>query len=342
MKTEKLALNSKKNEMKKKLLLLSYFFVLTVNAQDPQFSQYYANPIFLNPAFTGLTNEHRAVANYRNQWMGISKAYSTYAISYDNNLGLNHMGAGIQVIHDASGTASLNNTGITGLLSWNGKINRFTEIRAGLSLGYSMMRFNFSNLVFNDQLYTGSSTSVESFQNLTRNYVDIHTGILINSSNYWIGLSAKHINRPDFDFSDKDNDRLPIKWSVHGGYKFLIDKNDREQKKYISPSFNYRHMANFNQLDIGASFNYSPMQIGLWYRGIPLKGISSKLPNRDAMVIILGYDLEKYNMRIGYSYDLAISSLINNTSGSHEISIIYEVSRPSRQGRKVLLTTPKF
>ena len=328
--------------MKNYLYILLNIFVLSVSAQDPQFSQYFANPIYLNPAFTGLTNEHRAVANYRNQWMGISKAFSTYAISYDNNLGMNHMGLGMQVVHDAAGSAALNNTGISGLVSWNGKINRFTEIRGGLSIGYSMMRFNFDNLVFNDQLYTGSAVSVESVKYLSRNYIDIHTGFLINSANYWAGVSAKHINRPDFDFSDKDNDRLPIKWSVHGGYKFLIDKKDRDQKKYIAPSLNYRHMAKSDQLDIGASFNYYPMQIGLWYRGLPLKKLRSDLTNHDAAVIILGYDLEKYNMRVGYSYDLAVSALISNTSGSHEISIIYEVSRPSRQGRKVLLTTPKF
>ena len=328
--------------MKNYIPILFILFVLASRAQDPQFSQYYANPIFLNPAFTGLTNEHRAVANYRNQWMGISKAYSTYAISYDNNLGFHHMGVGFQVVHDASGSAALNNTGISGIISWNGKINRFTEIRGGLSLGYSMMRFNFSNLTFNDQLYTGSSTSVESFKYLSRNYVDIHSGVLINSSKYWAGLSAKHINRPDFDFSDRDNDRLPIKWSLHGGYKFLIDKNDREQKKYISPSFNFRSMAKFAQLDIGTNFNYYPMQVGLWYRGLPLKKLRSDIPNRDAVVIILGYDLEKYNLRFGYSYDLTVSALINNTSGSHEISLIYEISRPSRQSRKVLLTTPKF
>ncbi|MFN5183572.1 MAG: type IX secretion system membrane protein PorP/SprF [Bacteroidota bacterium] len=328
--------------MKNLLWILACLFVLISNAQDPQFSQYYANPIYLNPAFTGLTKEHRAVANYRNQWMGISKAYSTYAISYDNNLGANHLGLGVQVIHDAAGTAALNNTGITGLISWKGKIDRFTEIRSGLSFGYSMMRFNFSNLVFNDQLYTGSASSVESFNFLTRNYVDIHSGVLVTSSKYWIGLSAKHMNRPDIDFSDKDNDRLPIKWSLHGGYKFMLNKNSRDDKMYISPTFNYRHMANFDQLDVGASFNYSALQAGLWYRGLPLKRLRSGMPNRDALVLILGYDLEKYNMRVGYSYDLAISALINNTSGSHELSIIYEISRPSRQSKSVLLTTPKF
>ncbi|MGM0478992.1 MAG: type IX secretion system membrane protein PorP/SprF, partial [Bacteroidota bacterium] len=39
--------------------------VETVRAQDPQFSQFYANPIYLNPAFAGSHGCPRFAANYR-------------------------------------------------------------------------------------------------------------------------------------------------------------------------------------------------------------------------------------------------------------------------------------
>jgi len=57
-----------------------------VFGQDPQLTQFYAAPHYLNPAFTGLTTEHRFVANYRNQWPGIRKTYSTALAAYDYNL----------------------------------------------------------------------------------------------------------------------------------------------------------------------------------------------------------------------------------------------------------------
>lgn len=43
----------------KKLLftVLCLFIVAEVEAQDPQFSQFYANPIYLNPAFAGTIDE---------------------------------------------------------------------------------------------------------------------------------------------------------------------------------------------------------------------------------------------------------------------------------------------
>ena len=39
------------------------------NAQDPAFSQFYANPLYLNPAFAGATPKGcpRANLNYRDQ-----------------------------------------------------------------------------------------------------------------------------------------------------------------------------------------------------------------------------------------------------------------------------------
>ncbi|MFM8742085.1 MAG: type IX secretion system membrane protein PorP/SprF, partial [Cytophagales bacterium] len=38
---------------------------ISVDAQDPQFSQFYAAPLYLNPAFAGSTNQNRVGINYR-------------------------------------------------------------------------------------------------------------------------------------------------------------------------------------------------------------------------------------------------------------------------------------
>ncbi len=46
--------------------------------------------------------------------------------------------------------------------------------------------------------------------------------------------------------------------------------------------------------------------------------------NNDAFVILLGYALEDKPLRIGYSYDITTSGLFQKTSGSQEISVIYE------------------
>src|SRR6185295_17434324 len=54
-------------------------------AQDPEFTQFYANPLYLNPAFAGTARCPRICLNYRNQWPGISGTYVTYSASYDQH-----------------------------------------------------------------------------------------------------------------------------------------------------------------------------------------------------------------------------------------------------------------
>src|ERR1044071_9081282 len=53
-------------------------------AQDPNFSQFFASPITLNPALTGkFDGVYRFAANYRNQWPTINNAYTTATASFD-------------------------------------------------------------------------------------------------------------------------------------------------------------------------------------------------------------------------------------------------------------------
>jgi type IX secretion system PorP/SprF family membrane protein len=319
------------------LLLASVLY-----GQDPQFSQFYANPVFLNPAFTGLTYQHRFIGNYRNQWLGISKAFATYAVGYDYNAVEKHMGIGLQVINDAAGSTGLNNSSVAGSIAWRGDLSRFTELRGGASVSYNMLRIKTDRLVFNDQLYSGSSTSVEYESYNSKNFIDLNAGILINSVDFWAGLSARHISRPDVDMSGAGGARLPVKWSLHGGYRFVQEKSGRTLKKYISPVAHYRHQKNFDQLDVGVYYYRFPMQFGMWYRGLPVKRYASGLGNHDALALLAGFEIEKYDLKVGYSYDIPMSKLISNTTGSHELSIIYEIAKKSRRAKRVLVSTPKF
>lgn len=328
--------------MKKQLhILFLVLFSLLVRAQDPQFAQYYANPIFLNPAYTGVTYEHRLIGNYRNQWLGISKTYASYAISYDYNAPDIRSGLGLQIIHDVAGTSNLQTTSIGGSYAYHADLGKFTELRGGMAVSLNFKRMNFDRLVFNDQLSSGSPVSVESGNYFPRNYFDFNAGVLINSVEYWAGFSAMHLSQPDVSLNSGEAN-LPVKMSLHAGYRFVLEKSGRNLKKYFSPTFNYRHQARYDQLDLGLYYYVLPLEIGVWYRGLPVKRYAPGFPNHDAMTIMVGYEVQKYDLRIGYSYDLAISRLISSTSGSHELSIIYEKAQKKRKNRRVLISCPKF
>lgn len=68
-----------------KLSVFIFFaIVTTLQAQDLQFTQFYANPLYLNPAFAGSVRCPRICMNYRNQWPNLSGTYVSYSASYDH------------------------------------------------------------------------------------------------------------------------------------------------------------------------------------------------------------------------------------------------------------------
>ena len=68
-----------------KKIILTYLFFLTwiiSQGQDPQFTQFYANPLYLNPAFAGTSIQSRLVVATRIQWASIPGAFQTYSASF--------------------------------------------------------------------------------------------------------------------------------------------------------------------------------------------------------------------------------------------------------------------
>lgn len=311
-----------------------------VAAQDIQFTQFYSNPIFLNPAYTGATFEHRFVLNYRNQWPGISKTYSTFAASYDYNITDIKSGVGIQVIRDKAGSSALSTTGILGSYAYYYQVQKFKHIRLGLQLGYISRFYDHSGLVFNDQLYTGSSVSNDIEVGPRVNFLNINAGALYTTPLLWAGFAFHNINKPNTSLVDGSNP-LPMKFSVHGGYRFVLEKRGHNLIKYVAPGINYRHQAKFDQLDIGVNFFYAPLSVGVWYRGLPFKHYKPGYSNADALCLLLGVDIKEYDLRIGFSYDLTLSRLATKSMGAPELSLIYEIAKKSKR-KRVYVSCPKF
>lgn len=168
----------------------------------------------------------------------------------------------------------------------------------------------------------------------------------------WFGVSAYHLNRPNLSILNEES-RLPVRINVHGGMKLPLYNGPRTLSKvsYLTPSFVYRIQgASFQQLDVGLQYHIDPIAVGVWYRGIPIKGSykseseTIQVVQQDAMVFIMS--LMFGNFQVGYSYDFTVSRLQTSTGGSHEVSIIYEfVAKPFRPGVKrknKLIPCPSF
>jgi type IX secretion system PorP/SprF family membrane protein len=328
--------------------LLRIFVLICVfhstKAQEIQFTQFYATPMFLNPAFAGLTYERRFSANYRNQWPGIKRTYTTYMAAYDHNVSDLNSGIGGFILQDFAGTSNLVTTQGGANLAYSVKVNKTSEVRAGLMIAMTSKKLDNTSLIFNDQFVTGSPTSID-YKSEKINYLDMGAGALYNTTFYWIGASARHINQPNVSMLG-NVEVLPVYVSVHGGFRYIMNSSGLSHTKleeFISASFNYRHEQHYDQLDIGAYYFRSFLNVGLWYRGLPFKRYKPGYPNRESIAVLIGLEIPDKNFRVGYSYDITVSPLgITNTQGSHEISLVYEVAKRHKKTRRVLVSCPKF
>lgn len=316
------------------LLLMGCWLTLTVYGQDPQFSQFYSAPIYLNPAFTGNTTQGRMVLNYRNQWPAIPGAFISYAASYDYNLDNVNSGLGLAVQHDKAGSAGLRYTNAAALYAYRLRINRKQAIRFGMNFSYTMRDLDFSELLFGDQLISGAASSSTSsqYRGQVVSYADIGSGAIYYTRSLWVGFSAHHLNQPNQSLLGGES-RLPIKTSLHAGYSFVL-KKDRKRNPIstLIIAGNYKSQLKWDQYDMGAYFNYGLFVTGIWYRGIPFKRLEPLIQNNEAFVVLAGV---KWNdFRFGYSYDLTVSRLVTNSGGAHEISLIYEHASASNKRKK--------
>jgi len=305
---------------------------LSAYSQDPQFSQFYAHSLYLNPAFTGNTDVGRLSGIYRNQWASIPGAFVSYSFAYDHNLSSQNSGVGLMVTSDKSGSGGLKFTRVGGLYSYNFQLNRKLVFRAGFNLSYTSRGIDKSSLVFADQIIRDdASETVERFSDDGNSYFDGTVGGLAYTKKLWVGFSVDHILQPEESFLHNGSN-LPLKTSIHAGYNIVLDENLKgKEESSVTMAFNYKHQLDWSQLDIGGYYNRNSFVLGLWYRGIPFIKTAS-LSNNDAIVLLLGF--QPKGMKIGYSYDITISKLAGSTGGSHEISLVYEYPYKKKKRKK--------
>jgi type IX secretion system PorP/SprF family membrane protein len=318
---------------------LSLFTVVglsyAASAQDPHFSQFFASPLTLNPAFTGkFDGVWRLAANHRDQWPSIPKAYVTTSASFDLPILKNRIpegdvfGLGISGVSDASANSQLKLNYGSLSLSYHKALDAdgFNTIGVGFQGTYSSMNLDISKLTFESMLqqngFTGASGEVLQNGN-NQNYFDFNAGLLFSGStnglnNYYIGASMYHINKPKVGFKDQ-NWYLTGRLTVHGGGSFPVTDVVTVSTSFIHQMQNKASETMFGGavglLAGGDEDRPTNVYVGSWMR------------LNDAIIPYVG--LEVGGLRIGASYDVNVSSLkaATNNRGGSEISVIY-IHRP--------------
>lgn len=301
-------------------------------AQDPTFTQFYSNPLYLNPALAGSTGCPRINMNYRNEWPQLTGNYVTYSASFDTYSKDINGGIGLMATYDQQAEGTISTTMLGGIYSYNLKINRKTSLMVGARAAYYQKFLDWNKLTFGDMIDPRRGFIYQTNdipRGGKRGFFDVSGGAVLFTKQFYAGVAAHHANQPDESMILGES-KLPVRLTAHMGGTIPIGRRGRySDGTSIKPAVIYQYQNGFQELNIGAYLNYSSLNIGVWYR------------NKDAFVFIVGAKTEKFN--IGYSYDLTVSKLGNGlTGGSHEISmqINLKCKKKAKNFRKI--SCPSF
>ncbi len=305
-----------------RILILAFAFLLTnqsMYAQDPEYSQYYSNPVYLNPALAGIMEEYQIILNHRNQW---SKpiTYNTSSFSFEGRFNDSYSGWGVQFIQDNLANGLIKQSIISSSFAHRIQINKHQFIGLGLKFGIYQKRIDLSNLIFEDQLdnrYGNINPTEENVDNNKTINPDISAGILYYSEKLYGGISINHINRPAEGFDESDMYRLPVKYTFHAGSLIELDAI---RSISLSPNIIYERQGNFNYVSPGLFITNEKWMSGIWYR------------IKDAVILTMSIHAKPF--KIGYSYDVGVTTISSYYGNTHELTLTYSFKKKPKEYNK--------
>jgi type IX secretion system PorP/SprF family membrane protein len=345
-------------KMKKIATALIIVLLLSVelHAQDPSFTQFYFNQLYLNPAYSGLSGGLNINLAHRVSWPNLPGKFNTSKFSGDMDIsGINGMGGiGLLASSDVEGDGSVQTFSLGVPISIRpinfanniDKKYRYINFQTGFLISMMYKSIDWKKFVFSDQfdpvdglVYTSSFNYPEESMMI---FPDVAFGMVVdyqnapygkalkNNWNVRAGFAFHHITQPDYSFFELES-KLPIKFVGHINFNFPVMKDENFD---IAPAFVYEKQSGMQTFFGGTNISFRSLFVGCWLR---------KYNTTDAISFITGLEFGKNNkFYVSYSYDMTMSNLASATLGSHEINLAYMVDEPLLKMNKEKPTRPKF
>jgi type IX secretion system PorP/SprF family membrane protein len=322
--------------MRKALVtIVSVFsFFVSVSGQDAYFTQFYANPLELNPALSGaMEGTYRVSISYRDQWSGlVDNPYKTFGLYGDMRFevgkkGQDYVGGGIAFLSDKVSAFDFNTLGIklSGAFHKNLDVRTKQYLSGGAFLGITQKNVNVQQLSFDDQFnglngYTFSTKEI--FPDNNFGFFDLGMGINYaisptDKTQYTIGGSVAHLSNPSASFGARTEGiavpdiKLYSRWTGYVSASFELSDPVR-----ILPRFSIISQGPYLLMNIGTNVrleindhNSNAVQFGLGLR--MARDIEKLTPS--AMYLAAGIELG--NFIFGLSYDFNLDDLTNERLG---------------------------
>ncbi|HPS63932.1 MAG TPA: PorP/SprF family type IX secretion system membrane protein [Bacteroidales bacterium] len=322
---------------------VSIFFVLTLlgwvsQAQDPNYSQFFNNPVYYNPAYTGLNTGISARFSYRDLWPSLPYDFKAYHFDADwGDRGFPGSGGiGMFFNTDNEGLGFIRNLNLGVSLAVRIPFTANSVGQLGIKASWVQKSINWDDLVFTDEIdarygINNPATFIRP-ENNVRNVPDFGFGGIVQFGDdrggmtATLGASVDHLFEPDQSFLQTAKAPIPRKWVGHADAIFSVGPtsgiNQVETGALkINPGFIYQVQGKRNSVQVGLNIAKYGLILGIWYKGDFGSNGNSCLP------ILAGYGMhlmDNMNLRIAYNYDLQMSGALQGTGGAHEVSLILQ------------------
>lgn len=325
------------------IFITAYYY-----AQEPVFSQFYFNPLYMNPAISGMDNNFRLFLNNKNQWSNIPGQFNTTSFSFDTWQNQSNSSLSMLYSSGIEGESYFK----TERFHFGGAYRLFDVFPSPLAWQFGFHYLNitkkldWSRLVFSDQLdpYLGNvnSTSFITPNSNSFNSSNLALGTVLT---YHIkrGTKSRRFQLPiDLDIelgfavhefiqrgNSIVNDGIYInkrRYTFHGSMLWPFSK--KKVNGGVKHSALLVNQGNLSTLQIGIFETWIyPLHLGIFYRR-QMTTLQNDLDRIEALYFIFGYQkvIEQSNLSLtlSYSKDFTISELGSYSGGTNEISIILE------------------
>ncbi|MCB0632976.1 MAG: PorP/SprF family type IX secretion system membrane protein [Lewinella sp.] len=315
-------------------------FQACVFGQDPHFSQFYANRVYLNPAYAGFDNGTTVTINYRDQWFGIpdgnigtfSRSFRTYDATVDMNLPClygGNFGLAVMAHRDDAGAAPLRTEGAGLAASFNLMVDQSKHTRYDITIGgrfgMSHRRLGSNYLIYSDYLdpILGLDRTQLSDVGLSSSwYPVLGAGILFRrfsdgsvryqqgrrkvlGNQQVLGISFSNINRPDVSLREAAAEyHYPMRVTVHAGAAFFNKPHAKTVNYFtFAPQFRLDLQEDLSLLSVGFYVLQNNFYLGAFYQTNPFSKGQTLAANTRTLILSTGVSVRALSKHRSYFLD---------------------------------------
>lgn len=285
----------------KRIIIACLILVASVKAlaqQDPQFTQYFDNTLFVNPAYAGSKGVMNVTALHREQWVGFDGRPRSTTLSINSPLRYRSLGVGLTMVNDQVGP--LKQTMFYGDFSYTLKFNNNSKLALGMKFGANMINIGTSAL---------SSVQNDSYlvQDVRNNFnPNFGFGVYYHTPKWFVGASSPKLLEQSYDGGTTNIERRHY-FAIAG---FVAN---------LSNTWKIRPMGQIKavpgaplSIDLSAAFIYNDQfYIGPMYRHNAAVGVFAQYQISD-------------QFKVGMASDFGTQAIRNYNGGTYELMVSYD------------------